>query len=828
MRGKHRFSGMASGLSFLLLSGLGLAASIVIHQITVTTLCENFQPTISGDGKRIVFLSDCEIIPGSNTDMNYEIFLFDTETKRFLQITDTTGQKNNQPTINEDGTRVAFGSSADLIPGQNTNGNPEIFLYDTRIKVLTQLTHTRPPAVNSGPSLSGDGDKVIFLSSADLIKRENPEGKTEVFLFEKKTGRFTQLTHTPSSSSTGKGTPQVVNLSAVVSRNGTKVVIASTADLIPGENKDGSSQLFLYNLTMKTIAQLTRTKGKIGQGHQHGPPAVSDNGSRIFFLSAADLAHEDHREGRPAIFLLETSTMTLTSVIETTGCQLHSPSINGDGTKITFASTCDFIGENNDPGGANMEIFLYDTTTKTITQLTHTIRDFNHTPSMDRSGTRIAFGSDRDILRGSNLDENSEIFLAFLPPDVMAGSERGTGLAASHIVIDPNNPKMIYVSSTFYGVYKSTDSGITWRLTNKGVGAPDFYALAIHPRDSRLLYVGAAGGGIYRSEDGGETWKEANTGLTDTSVYDIVFDARNPDILYTLTLREVFKSTNGGLRWRPVFQEERWITDSSYHRRLQVVPTGQSTLFLIGTSERGYRREEGDRQWTLLGSGLKDAKVTAFAYETRTKAIYAGAVFAEGLYKSTDSGTTWTLMGTGLKQVWVNRIVLDPVHPQVIYLATKNKGVLKSEDGGGSWKAINNGITEIDIKALAIHPTNPQYLYLGTYGRGIFTSTDGGAHWVHRSVPLYPTWEELNTSLARKVQAKPQAPPPPQAFSKCQTCHAWTDPILNGDIKQTFWRAFPSHRDWGETMERMKGPAQLTPDEETAILQYLNTYYGPG
>lgn len=408
-------------LFLLLLSRVTLAASIEIQQITVTTLCENFQPTISGDGKKIVFLSDCQIIPGSNTDMNNEIFLFDTETKRFLQITETTGtSKNNQPTTNEDGTIVAFRSSADLIPGQNTDGNPEIFLFNVSTKKLTQITHTQPPTVNTGPSLSGDGDKVVFFSSADLVSGGNREGKKEVFLFERKTGRFTQLTHTPAVTLpfTGASSTAVITSNAVLSRDGTKVVIASRADFIQGENKDGAPQLFLYDLAKKKMNQLTHMKGKSELGHEHGQPAVSDDGSRIVFLSTGDLDHQGHPTGQNAlasIAFLDVATTNPTSVVNAPNCQLHNPSMNGDGKKITFASTCDFIGENNDPGGPNMEIFLYDTTTKTITQLTHTIRDFNHTPSIDRSGTRIAFGSDRDIHQGSNLDENSEIFLAILP-----------------------------------------------------------------------------------------------------------------------------------------------------------------------------------------------------------------------------------------------------------------------------------------------------------------------------------------------------------------------------------------------------------------------------
>jgi len=422
MRGQRKSFLLVAPFSLFFISVLALAASLEIQQITVTTLCENFQPTISGDGKRVVFLSNCEIIPGSNKDQNYEIFHYDTETKRFIQITDTTRTtkfdvpENNQPTTNQDGSLVAFRSSLDILQGQNADGNPEIFLYDAKAKSLTQLTHTLPPAINTGPSLSGDGERVVFLSSADLVPGENREGKTEIFLFEKKTGKFAQLTHIPASSPGKESVPRSVLSSAVISRDGNKVVISSEADLVPGENKDGASQFFIYDVAKKNITQLTHMKGNPGtMSHQHGPPALNDDATRLAFLSMSGLDHSDHEAGQPGIFLLDLSTQSITPLVKAPNCLLHNPTMNGDGTRVAFSSTCDFIGENNDPGVRNEEIFLSNTTTKAITQLTHTLRDFNHTPSIDRSGARIAFGSDRDIHRGSNLDENSEIFLAVLP-----------------------------------------------------------------------------------------------------------------------------------------------------------------------------------------------------------------------------------------------------------------------------------------------------------------------------------------------------------------------------------------------------------------------------
>ncbi len=403
---------------------------------------------------------------------------------------------------------------------------------------------------------------------------------------------------------------------------------------------------------------------------------------------------------------------------------------------------------------------------------------------------------------------------------------RGIGLGASDIVIDPKNPDQIYISSTFYGVYKSSDSGLTWSLKNRGVGAPDFYLVAVHPEKTSTLFVGAAGGGIYRSDDEAESWEPANHGLTDTSVYDIVFDLRVPSTLYAVTLRQLFVSTDEGRSWKPAFRKNPWVLDGTYHRHLLVLPS-KNQVFFLATRARGYKRGHRDQSWKPLGPGLKEKRFTTFAYDRSSHTVYAGGIFLDGLYTSTDGGERWEPIGPDLKTVWVNRIAIHPTDPSVIYLATKNKGALKSVDGGLTWRSMNEGLSEIEIKGIAIHPEKPDHLVIATYGRGIFTTGDGGEHWTHQPVPQYPTWVELGKSLTRRIEAKSPPPPPPAAFQKCQTCHAWTDPVLNGPAIQTFWRTFPSRRDWTETMNRMKEPARLLPGEDLQILKYLNRYYGP-
>lgn len=398
----------------LLCSNAAMAAA-VIQQVTKTTLCENFQPAISGDGKWVVFLADCEIIPGGNTDQNYEVFLFDVEGKRFTQITDTTGQgRNNQPAINADGSRVAFTSSGD-VTGRNADGNQEIVVYDRHAKRLIQVTETPPPASNSRPSLAASGDALVFLSSADLVKGQNTDQTVEAFLAERDGKRVSQITHVAAPPPTPM-TPRAGIDAAVLTADGSRVVLASSAPLLPGTAVDRTPRLYLYDRTKRTTTLLVSQGG----GHLHGAPAVSGDASRLAMVRES--AHPEgtaalssnHPPSR-ALVLWDAASGAETPIVDAEHCDIHGQALSGDGMTVAFASTCDPSGANGDSGQPNMEIFVYHAAAKTITQLTHTIRDFNHTPSIDHSGRRIAFGSDRDIHRGANLDENSEIFLAVIP-----------------------------------------------------------------------------------------------------------------------------------------------------------------------------------------------------------------------------------------------------------------------------------------------------------------------------------------------------------------------------------------------------------------------------
>lgn len=126
------------------------------------------------------------------------------------------------------------------------------------------------------------------------------------------------------------------------------------------------------------------------------------------------------------------------------------------------------------------------------------------------------------------------------------------------IAVDPNDGSVVYVGARREwcpeegrmcpgGVYKSTDSGITWEHMTAALPDSDRVAvidLVVDPRDSRTVYAAsfdhpyhdfATGAGVLVSTDGGESWAAMNEGLPILSVQTIELDTAT-NTLYAGTL----------------------------------------------------------------------------------------------------------------------------------------------------------------------------------------------------------------------------------------------------------------------------------------------------
>jgi len=388
--------------------------SCAFTQITSATGGNSDNSSINTDGTRIAFRSDSDLT-GGNADGNREIFLFNAATSAFTQITSATGGSSSRPSINADGTRIAFDSNSD-ITGGNADGNREIFLFNAATSAFTQITSTTGGG-SSRSSINADGTRIAFDSNRDLTGG-NADDSREIFLFNTTTSAFTQIT-----SATGGN-----SFNSSINSDGTRIAFDSKSDLTGG-NADGNFEVFLFNTTTSAFTQITSAIG--GVSHN---PSINADGTRIAFRSNRDLTG-GNADGNFEVFLFNTTTSAFTQITSAAGGGSASPSINADGTRIAFRSNRDLTGGNADD---NREIFLFNTITSAFTQITSTTGGGSDSPSINADGMRVAFESDRDIT-GGNADNNSEIFLC-VPP-----TPGGTG---TRVYIDPYRDSTPYTPGT--------------------------------------------------------------------------------------------------------------------------------------------------------------------------------------------------------------------------------------------------------------------------------------------------------------------------------------------------------------------------------------------
>src|SRR5215212_7348679 len=135
----------------------------------------------------------------------------------------------------------------------------------------------------------------------------------------------------------------------------------------------------------------------------------------------------------------------------------------------------------------------------------------------------------------------------------------------------PGDSRVWYVGAASGGIWKSSDSGATFRPVSDSMPVQAIGALAIAPSRPTTVWAGTGeawairesdvmGDGVYRSNDSGATW--TNMGLRETGrIGRIVVHPKNHRIVYVCALgratgpqeeRGVYRTTDGGATWKRV------------------------------------------------------------------------------------------------------------------------------------------------------------------------------------------------------------------------------------------------------------------------------------
>ncbi|HWA82776.1 MAG TPA: hypothetical protein VG820_05055 [Fimbriimonadaceae bacterium] len=339
-----------------------------------------------------------------------------------------------------------------------------------------------------------------------------------------------------------------------------------------------------------------------------------------------------------------------------------------------------------------------------------------------------------------------------------------SSIPASCVVVDPNNPSIIYVGTGDWdgwggysqGIERSTDGGATWTA----VGTSQFGAYAVRrilvdPTNGQIVTAvtgrGAGGNGmVWRSIDGGTTWTAVIT--TQALWSDIVCSA--PDGFGNRTyyaaaggaFAQVWKSTNQGATWTKLTTPMRSGASVYDTADLAASPTAPGTVYLLGTGDKKvWKSTNNGGSWTdISGSALTSADWDQAWYDFyltcstngSTDVVYAGLIDILQSFNGS-GGANWRSFMNGytggdLAHVDEHDLIVDPTNPSHL-LACNDGGVydvVVGGSGGGTFASLNAGLGVTEFYYGDVHPTDGGRMIGGAQDNGSPASFGNIASWV--------------------------------------------------------------------------------------------------
>ncbi len=401
--------GSAAILVLLLVSNLMAAPSIErLVRLTRGTR-QSLQPSLSNEGNRVAFESDSDLLGQGIVDDQFEVWLYDRKALTVTRVTTASGsgsRYSHNSSLSGDGTKIAFQSDSNF-PGYTVpEGQDEIWLYNIANLTYTRVTTGSPVNRQSqNPSLNDAGTVLAFASTSALQGVTIPVGQFEIWLYDIQSATYTRIT---TGTTAGLGPSNNPSLSG----DGTRIAFESRTNLLGVPDAPVTRpEIWLYDTQTLTFTRITTASGTDRESRN---PAISRDGTKIVFESDSNLASQVITNDYHEIWLYDIVAVTYTRVTTATGYgyrESREPSLDGTGSKVAFSSSSDLLHEDLDPGA--YEIWLYDVPTRQLTRLTQasdTSRD-SGTPSIAASGRLVAFRSDSDFLSQGIISGQDEIWL---------------------------------------------------------------------------------------------------------------------------------------------------------------------------------------------------------------------------------------------------------------------------------------------------------------------------------------------------------------------------------------------------------------------------------
>lgn len=335
---------------------------------------------ISGNGRYVVYESLASNLVAGDTNGFQDIFRFDraTGTTERVSVASDDTQANaasSSPSISHDGRFVLFASDATTLDTDNAPGVTDIFLRDMELGTTAIVglgpNGTQPAQGAFDPVISGNGEVIAFAAvSPDWVPGDANQA-ADVFARNLTTG-VTELVSASLTAPTGDAASE----NPCISFDGRFVAFQSLASNLLAAHPLGNWDIFVRDLQLDVTEPVTADNNfVVGLGDSLNP-TISYDGRCVAFQSLANnLVGGDLNPSSFDCFVYDRVTNVFELINLTTGGAqpldgaAETPQISGDGRVVAFNSVSTYAPNSGGNGSSNG--WAVDRVAGTITNVTY-------------------------------------------------------------------------------------------------------------------------------------------------------------------------------------------------------------------------------------------------------------------------------------------------------------------------------------------------------------------------------------------------------------------------------------------------------------------------